>query len=379
MTEFYVYKNDYITMRAVLFESKAKKTFFLRGVFILYFTFFCSFSWAQQKICFGSIKNYGVDRSENLGLGTSGSVYNWQVRDSRFAGRMLYPYADRTNEISIDWADTPAGDYVLEVNELNSGCTSLNQMLRVTILPLPDINLTDQYLCYDPVTNELLNTVLLDTKLSGHSYSFKWEHDGVVLPDISSSIIVNRTGVYTVEAVNLLMGCAVDDTVIVGLSSSSVASVKVENIFMDLQNIIIVIEQGFGSYEYSIDGVIFQDEPFFSVSTPGVYQVVVRDKNGCNDIYLTANVIKYPKFFTPNNDSYNDMWMIDDLLPSMKPKICIFDRYGKMLKVINVNEQGWDGNYNGSPMPSDDYWFTIEYTNSEGLRSVFKSHFTLKR
>ncbi|WP_146743712.1 T9SS type B sorting domain-containing protein, partial [Aequorivita sp. CIP111184] len=40
--------------------------------------------------------------------------------------------------------------------------------------------------------------------------------------------------------------------------------------------------------------------------------------------------------------------------------------------------QGWDGTYGGSPLPSSDYWFRIEYTE-EGQTKEFKGHFTLKR
>ncbi|WP_353778257.1 T9SS type B sorting domain-containing protein, partial [Winogradskyella sp. 3972H.M.0a.05] len=41
---------------------------------------------------------------------------------------------------------------------------------------------------------------------------------------------------------------------------------------------------------------------------------------------------------------------------------------------------GWDGTYNGELMPTNDYWFLVEYDdpNSE-QRTEFKAHFALKR
>lgn len=39
------------------------------------------------------------------------------------------------------------------------------------------------------------------------------------------------------------------------------------------------------------------------------------------------------------------------------------------------NKLGWDGNYNGSQVPSDDYWFVVTISN----RKEHKGHFTLKR
>ncbi|MCT8340448.1 T9SS type B sorting domain-containing protein [Flavobacteriaceae bacterium TK19130] len=39
---------------------------------------------------------------------------------------------------------------------------------------------------------------------------------------------------------------------------------------------------------------------------------------------------------------------------------------------------GWDGTYNGAPLPSSDYWFRVEYTQDGDARE-FRGHFTLKR
>jgi len=59
-------------------------------------------------------------------------------------------------------------------------------------------------------------------------------------------------------------------------------------------------------------------------------------------------------------------------------KIYIFDRYGKLLKQISPSGAGWDGTYNGSPLPSSDYWFRVEYKEDE-TNKTFTGHFTIKR
>ncbi|MGM0635195.1 MAG: T9SS type B sorting domain-containing protein, partial [Bacteroidota bacterium] len=54
--------------------------------------------------------------------------------------------------------------------------------------------------------------------------------------------------------------------------------------------------------------------------------------------------------------------------------------YGKLLKQLSPSGQGWDGTYNGKPMPSNDYWFRVEYREpSSGAQASFKANFTLKR
>jgi gliding motility-associated-like protein len=89
-------------------------------------------------------------------------------------------------------------------------------------------------------------------------------------------------------------------------------------------------------------------------------------------------IINYPKFFTPNGDSYNDTWNINDLFLQKKSEIFIYDHFGKLLKQIFPFGPGWDGKFNNSEMPSDDYWFTVDY-DFNNSKKQFKAHFTLKR
>jgi gliding motility-associated-like protein len=51
-------------------------------------------------------------------------------------------------------------------------------------------------------------------------------------------------------------------------------------------------------------------------------------------------------------------------------KIFIFDRYGKLLKQLNPYGVGWDGNYNGNSLPSDDYWYTIQLKDGRKAKAI---------
>nr|WP_315147182.1 T9SS type B sorting domain-containing protein [uncultured Flavobacterium sp.] len=84
--------------------------------------------------------------------------------------------------------------------------------------------------------------------------------------------------------------------------------------------------------------------------------------------------LPYPKFFTPNNDGFNDSWTIDFNYLEPNSSIRIFDRYGKLVKELRNNDS-WDGTYLGHVLPATDYWFTVTRKNG----SEFKSHFSLKR
>lgn len=55
--------------------------------------------------------------------------------------------------------------------------------------------------------------------------------------------------------------------------------------------------------------------------------------------------------------------------------IYIFDRYGKLVKQISPLSQGWDGTFDGSQMPSSDYWCSVQLDDGR----IIKGHFSLKR
>ncbi|MBW4360885.1 T9SS type B sorting domain-containing protein [Flavobacterium taihuense] len=84
--------------------------------------------------------------------------------------------------------------------------------------------------------------------------------------------------------------------------------------------------------------------------------------------------LPFPKFFTPNSDGYNDTWTIDFEYLEPNSVIRIFDRYGKLIKILATNTS-WDGNYLNQPLPSTDYWFVVTRLNG----AEFKNHFSLKR
>ncbi len=85
-------------------------------------------------------------------------------------------------------------------------------------------------------------------------------------------------------------------------------------------------------------------------------------------------ILLLPKFFTPNNDNVNDFWIV----PNQSNDICcvfIYNQYGKLLKSITNLSVGWDGTYQGNLMPSNDYWYVVNYKNGE----VVRGHFSLIR
>jgi gliding motility-associated-like protein len=140
---------------------------------------------------------------------------------------------------------------------------------------------------------------------------------------------------------------------------------------------------GNGSYEYALDDETgpYQDSNVFRNVSEGNHLIYIRDKNGCGTItYEFVQTLRpddFPKFFTPNNDGINDYWQLsplNDNVPSIRA-LYVFDRYGKLLSQINPDSIGWDGTYNGRPMPSSTYWFKAVSVFDREIQG----YFSLKR
>jgi gliding motility-associated-like protein len=139
-------------------------------------------------------------------------------------------------------------------------------------------------------------------------------------------------------------------------------------------NSMIIKVDGLGIYEYSLDGINYQDSNTFSHLKSGDYKVYVRDKNNCGVVDEEVFLLMYPYYFTPNDDTYNDTWKINLSEFEKGLTIKIFDRNGKFLKELG-NDVGWDGMLNGEKLPATDYWFVVTRANGK----EYRGHFTLKR
>jgi gliding motility-associated-like protein len=141
---------------------------------------------------------------------------------------------------------------------------------------------------------------------------------------------------------------------------------------------------GIGDYEYSLDNSAgpYQDDAVFNNIPVGAHTVYVRDKNGCGiaerAIEQELTLEGFPKFFTPNGDGINDFWQFIPPFATGENNLAIihiFDKFGRLLAQIDPVSVGWDGNLNGQPLPSSDYWFKAR----DDSNNEISGHFALKR
>ncbi|MBN4058047.1 T9SS type B sorting domain-containing protein [Olleya sp. AH-315-K02] len=277
------------------------------------------------------------------------------------------------NPLPLSYVNTiPYSHSIFVRVEDDNACFGINQV-QLTVYELPDIEIEEQlFYCLNIFPQTItLNAGLINNLPSDFTYLWSTR-------ETTQEIQINQTGTYSVTVTNA-NGCS-KDRIITVLPSNISTIENIEVVDATQNNTITITVSGEGTYAFALDDINgpYQDSNVFENVAPGLHTVYVMDvKNNCGIVEEIVSVIGFPKFFTPNNDSYNDTWQVYGLSNQFQSKstIFIYDRFGKLLKQLDPTSRGWDGTFNGLRLPSSDYWFHV--TLQDGR--VFRSHFTLKR
>ncbi|MCG2610743.1 T9SS type B sorting domain-containing protein [Flavobacterium sp. SM15] len=341
------------------------------------------------------------------------AVFNLRDRETQMAGTDLltninFKYytnssdalAGNTNAISnpAAFSNTSTGYQKIYVR-LNSIINSDSETtlpcykvleLELFVRPYPENKLGSNpfIICVDK-DNNVQNPAVVDTQLSASNHSFVWYtgsnavSGNEIIGQNNSQCTFSVAGDYSVKVTNTsnvancsaVFNFSTQNSVI----PFSITATPEEIVAFDNDNTITAIAfPPSADYEYSVDNTHWQTSNVFNSLQDMEYTVTVRNKYNCGEQSTSLTLIDYPRFFTPNSDGYNDIWMIRKFERISPVTVSIFNRYGKLLKVSDQNNFGWDGTSNGIPQPADDYWFKLSYTKN-GVIKEFKSHFSLKR
>jgi gliding motility-associated-like protein len=251
----------------------------------------------------------------------------------------------------------------------NGSCGSATSEVNVSVDNLPNAG-------EDSILEICINrnSVDLFTSLAGTPDS-----GGFWVPSLASGTgvfdpMIDAAGIYTYTITSDTCG---SDTSEINVSITNVTPIIDYDInikeFTSNNSLEVIINANL-EYEFSLDGINFQSSNVFNNLAGGDYTIYVQEINGCGILETMASILDYPKFFTPNNDGVNDVWKLKGNT-TKNYSIYIFDRYGKLLKHLTSPESSWDGIFNGSQLPANDYWFKVVFI--DGI--VKSGHFTLKR
>ncbi|PWK03193.1 gliding motility-associated-like protein [Flavobacterium araucananum] len=242
----------------------------------------------------------------------------------------------------------------------NSTCININRTpVNIVIYTPPAVTDETLTLCQ-------FQKVTLDAGISGMSYLWN-------TGDTTPTIDATSGGTYTVDVTSPAPE-----------NCTSRKTIKVEeHLFPQIDRIdvngttaVIYLKKEAAYFEFSVDGTTFQDSNVFYDVPGGLQMAYVREKSGCGQTTQNFVVLVFPAFFTPNNDSYNDLWEVTGMENYPQAEVTIFDRYGKLIAQLNTSKMSWDGTFNKTPLPASDYWYALKIDNT---KPVLKGHFSLKR
>ncbi|MDR6301924.1 hypothetical protein [Mesonia maritima] len=244
---------------------------------------FCSVAFAQQEICGGDVEQYDVTQ-------TSGSTYEWEVLEGGFAGTIT---GNDTNEIEIDWANTPVGTYTLQVTEMGAGgCEGDPVQITVTIneTPTAPVVTITQPTC----TTQTGSFEVTSPVGSGLEYSI----DGGNNYQTATTFNNLTPGTYQVIARNAA-GCISESTNVIidpapAAPADATVSVTQPNCGDAGGTIEITAPTGSG-LEYSIDGGNnYSSATTYNDLPAGDYDVIVKNADGCESGVINVTIDPAP-------------------------------------------------------------------------------------
>lgn len=271
--------------------------------------------------------------------------------------------------------------YVRVESDDNGECFGLGPYLNLVVQERPDFDL-DETAIYctnlSPITVEIFN--------AKGEYSYTWTNENNNIISTQKQAVISAAGTYFVVATSAEGCLSFEKSIVVEASSIATISQSDLTVVDDSNNNSITINTanlGLGDYEFALNDAFgnYQDDPYFENLLPGIHTLFIRDKNSCGIAQIQVSILGFPKFFTPNNDGYNDKWVVLGVssLFYKSAIIYIFDRFGKLITQINLDGEGWDGSFNGKLLPGSDYWYSVELEDINGVMRQKKGHFSLIR
>lgn len=218
------------------------------------------------------------------------------------------------------------------------------------------------------------------------AYSYEWSHGGSGAEQSGLGV-----GSYSVQVMDSVSGCVVGISYTVTGVAELEAEVRVAADHCKGKNgsVVVAASGGNGGYVYELNG---QGGPYGGASveglSAGVYEVVVRDVEGCawrGEVEVVDSACGAVVVYTglsPNGDGYNDVWYIEGLAPYPNNSVVVLDKWGDVVYRKRGYNNEWDGRSDkGLLLPDGTYYYVVELNeaNRGGGASVFKGAIILKR
>ncbi|MEZ4919744.1 MAG: gliding motility-associated C-terminal domain-containing protein [Saprospiraceae bacterium] len=318
---------------------------------------------------------------DGSGQGSGVLSYNWTTHDGQIV----------QGASSLNPVVAAAGNYALVVTNETNGCTATDFVIITEVLPpVFDVTLL-QPNCMDP-----LGMLQIDPGFSGQQ-PFTYSIDGGATAQADPAFAGLSPGNYTVVMTDDY-GCTSSENILINevFEPELILPDWIAIEFGDstlLQPFTNIPAGQVASWSWTpSEGLSCTDcerpwaKPYRNIQ----YTLEVSDLNGCT---ATAQVVVgvsknrkvyAPNIFSPNDDGFNDRFMIFGKAVQEIKLLEVYDRWGTKLFVgehlePNNENQGWDGTYRGEQLnPAVFAWLAIVVFD-DGEEVVLAGDVTLYR
>ncbi|MBK8966807.1 MAG: gliding motility-associated C-terminal domain-containing protein [Lewinellaceae bacterium] len=197
-------------------------------------------------------------------------------------------------------------------------------------------------------------------------------------------IVVSTAGQFTVEVSSEALCFYLPDTTTVNVlpPPDGIATADLDSLCEEREALLFANGTPVFTYTWSTGEMT----PEIRVNATGTYTVTLTNTCGTKVIEVAVprlgclcDVI-FPNAFTPDNDSNNDTFQpVFDCPGITEFQFFVYNRWGENVFAGTSQTDGWNGENNGSPAPSDVYVWYATYIDIEGEKVTQKGDVTLLR
>lgn len=260
---------------------------------------------------------------------------------------------NNTNEIQnpFVYVSPTSAAYVRVFTE--NGCYSIAKISLNVIQPNYSTVLVDKIICIEGRTT-------LDAGPGFQSYLWS---TGATTQEITG------VGVGEYWVILYSEGCPTIQTVKV----HKAPEVVISNIEINNNTVTLTVLGGEQPYQYSLDGVTWQDSNVFTELPRGQNIFYVKDSFNCTPVMVEVTVPNLVNAITPNEDGVNDVLDYSALRYKENLTLSIYDRYGNRVHVADKNNNYmWDGRFGNKRVSTGTYWYHISWNEPDAAKTPVK-------
>lgn len=228
----------------------------------------------------------------------------------------------------------------------NNGCYAITKITLVVLPPVKSTVLKDQTICIEDRT-----TLDAGPGFDGYEWSTGATTQSIQGVPVGAYWVKLQTGkCFTLQEVNIYPA-----------KQPVIASLDITN-----NTITVTASGGTAPYQYSLDGINWQDSNVFTNLPRGENKIFLRDSYDCTPISVQVTVPNLINAITPNGDNINDEVDYSALAYKKDLVFTVYNRYGnKIYEADKMRNFKWNGTSGGKKIVTGTYWYTITWTEND--------------